>query len=148
MIKKILIILGIIIAVGVTSAITLAMGPKKDLKPADYDTGVTYEQAVATKKPIIALFYANWCTYCIKFMPKYKALTDIYKNKYTFVMINIEDPKYKKLVNDYAISSFPTVYIIDPSIDNRISINNGTYDDLRKLRTEFDRYLRIRAMIK
>ena len=148
--KKTIILLSIIaiVAVFVTSAITLAMSPRKDLKPSDYNIGTTYELAVVDKKPMITLFYTNWCTYCMRFMPKYKMIADIYKDKYNFVMIDVENPKYKKLVKDYSISGFPTIYIIDPSIDNRISINNGIYDDLSKLRGEFDRYLRIKAMIK
>jgi len=146
--KKILIVLGIIIAVGVTSAITLAMSPKKDLKPADYNIGITYEQAIVDDKPFVALFYADWCTYCKRFMPKYKILADVYKGKYNFVMINAEDTRYANLVTDYSINAFPTIYIIDPTLDNRVSIYNGIYDDLGKLRTEFDRYLRIRSLIK
>ncbi|HNW25742.1 MAG TPA: thioredoxin domain-containing protein [Candidatus Gastranaerophilaceae bacterium] len=146
--KKILMILGIIIAICVTSAVTMAFAPKKNLKPSDYSIGITYEQAVKDKKPFIALFYADWCSYCIRFMPKYKLISDIYKDKYNFVMINVENPKYQKLVEDYSISGFPSIFIIDKQIDNRIPLYNGIYDDLGKLRGELDRYLKIRSMIK
>ena len=81
-------------------------------------------------------------------MPKYKILTEVYKDRFNFVMINVENPKYEKVVKDYAITGFPTIYIIDPQIDNRVLINNALYDDLRNVRIELDRYLRIRAMIK
>lgn len=146
--KKIIITVVIMLSIIITSAITLAFSPKKNLKPSDYDSGVTYEQAMKAKKPFIALFYADWCSYCIGFMPKYKVVQDNYKDKYNFVMINVENPDYKNVVNDYAISGFPTVYIIDPTIDNRILINNALYDDISKFRGELDRYIRIRAMIK
>jgi len=146
--KKILITLAIVVAIAITSAVTMAFSPKKNLKPSDYNIGVTYEEAMQDKKPFIELFYADWCTYCARFMPKYKTISDVYKDKYNFVMINIDNPKYEKLIKDSDLSGFPTMYIIDPSIDNRISINNGIYGDLKKLRVEFDRYLRIRAMIK
>lgn len=146
--KKTLIILAIVVAVTITSAITWAFSPKKNLKPSEYNIGTTYELAAKDKKPMIALFYTDWCSYCIRFMPKYKIIADVYKDKYNFVMINVEDPQFENLVKDYCINGFPTIYIIDPSIDNRISISNGVYDDLKKLRIEFDRYLRIRSMIK
>lgn len=146
--KKVLITSLVVLTIVVSSAIVWAITPRKDLKPSDYGIGITYENAMKEKKPFVALFYADWCTYCKRFMHRYKSLSEIYKDKYNFVMINVEDTSYDNIVKDYAISGFPTMYIIDPSIDNRILINNGIYDDLGKMRVEFDRYLRIRAMIK
>lgn len=138
----------VVMVVTASALVTWALTPKANLKPSDYNIGTTYELAMKADKPFIALFYADWCTYCKKFMPKYKILSEVYGNKYNFVMINVENPKYEKVVRDYALSGFPTMYIIDPSIDNRILINNALYDNLFSVRTEFDRYLRIRAMIK
>lgn len=148
--RKILRMLGVIIIVVIltTSAVVFALSPKKNLKPSDYDIGESYNQAVKNNKPTVVLFYADWCTYCIKFMPKFKVLSDVYKDRYNFVMINAENSNYQKVVEDYAIGSFPTIYIIDPAIDNRILISNTLYDDLSKVRKELDRYLRIRSMIK
>lgn len=145
--KKILLIMTIICTVVVTSAMVWAFSPKKNPKPSEYNIGTTYELAIKDKKPIITLFYTDWCTYCMRFMPKYKIIADVYKDKYNFVMINADDPHYVNLVKDYSIEGFPTIYIIDPTIDNRISISNTIYDNLSKLRVEFDRYLRIRSMI-
>lgn len=137
----------ITITIFIVSTAVWALSPRKNLSPSDYNIGTTYDLAMKDKKPFIAVFYTDWCTYCIRFMPKYKIISDIYKDKYNFVMINAENPTYGSVVEDYAIGSFPTVYIIDPTIDNRILINNTLYDDLSRLRTEFDRYLRIRARI-
>lgn len=144
--KIALIIIAIIIFA--VSATVWAFSPNKNITPSEYNIGITYELAMHDKKPFIALFYTDWCTYCKRFMPTYKTMMDIYKNRYNFVMINAENPTYEAVVRDYAIGGFPTIYIIDPTIDNRILINNTIYDDLSKLRVEFDRYLRIRAMIK
>lgn len=138
----------LVVAVLATSAFVWAFSPKKDLKPSEYNVGTTYESAMQDKKPFVVLFYADWCTYCMRFMPKYKILEDVYKDKYNFVMIDAENPAYEKVVRDYAIGGFPTIYIIDPTIDNRVLISNTLYDDLRKVRVELERYLRIRAMIK
>lgn len=141
-------LLATIIIVFAATTVGWALTPRANLKPSDYNIGITYESAMKDKKPFVALFYADWCTYCKRFMPKYKILSEVYKSKYNFVMINVEEPKYEKVVKDYAISGFPTIYIIDPSIDNRILINNGLYDNLFSVRTELERYLRIRKMIK
>lgn len=87
--------LGIIsvIIILTTSAIVWSFSPKKDLKPSEYGVGIPYETAMQDKKPFVALFYDDWCTYCIRFMPKYKVLSEIYKDKYNFVTVNVEDEK-------------------------------------------------------
>lgn len=146
--KKRLILIFTILAIILTSAFVWAFSPKKNLAPSEYGIGISYESAIQKERPFIAMFYTDWCTYCKKFMPEYKILSEVYKDKYNFVMINAEDSANNKVVNDYAIGGFPTVYIIDPAIDNRVLINNTLYDNLTKLRIELDRYLRIRAMIK
>ena len=137
----------LILIVLVTSVTAWAFSPKKDLKPSEYGIGITYERAMKDKKPFIVMFYADWCTYCMRFMPKYKVLSEIYKDKYNFVMINADNLDYYKVVKEYAIGGFPTIYIIDPTIDNRVLLNNTLYDNLRLVRVELDRYLRIRALI-
>lgn len=143
-------IAGIVLAiiVGLSSALTFAFAPKTDIKPSEYGIGISYQTAMQDKKPFIAMFYADWCTYCMRFMPKMKILTDVYKDKYNFVMINGDNPKNEITARDYGVAGFPTIYIIDPTIDNRVLINQTLYDDLRSVRVELDRYLRIRAMIK
>jgi len=146
--KKILITAIIAIAIFITSAVVWAFSPKKNLKPSEYNIGTSYEFAIKDTKPSIVLFYADWCTYCMRFMPKYKLISEIYKGKYNFVMINVDNPKYVSVIKDFYLGGFPSIYIMDPKIDNRIFISNTLYGDLRKLRIEFDRYLRIRSMIK
>lgn len=98
-------------------------------------------------KPVVALFYADWCGYCLKFMPRFKTLESLYKNKYNFLMINVEDTSKAELVREVALTGYPTVYIIDPKFDNRVLINNGIYMDLVKFRAELDRYSRIRLKL-
>lgn len=148
--KKILITIGIILAVILTSAVTYALtnpSMEQKHKPSDYKIGIKYDEAVQSDKPMMALFYVDWCGYCLKFMPKYKTISKIYKDKYNVVMLNAEDPANKALVEDVVLSGFPTLYIIDPKYDNRILLNNGIYQDMKKLRVELDRYLRIRGLL-
>ena len=96
---------------------------------------------------MVALFYVDWCGYCLRFMPKFKVLSMMYVTKYNFVMLNVEDPVNKDLVEDVALTGFPTVYVIDPKYDNRFLLNNAIYQNLPKFRTELDRYLRIRGLL-
>ena len=146
--KKLLITLGIIIAMAVSSVVGFAVAAMNAPKhPSDYKIGITYDKALESDKPMLALFYVDWCGYCMKFMPKFKALSSIYKNKYNFVMIDVENENNKALVEDVGISGFPTVYILDPKYDNRVLMANNYYHNLPKFRTELDRYLRIRKLL-
>ena len=146
--KKIIISLLVIFVVILTSAISFAINLQpKQHKPSDYKIGITYEEALISDKPMVALFYVDWCGFCMKFMPKYKILNDIYKDKLNFVMLNAEDSDNAKLVEDVTLMGFPTVYILDPKYDNRVLINGAIYQDMKKLRIELDRYVRIRKIL-
>ncbi len=146
--KKILLTLGIIIALAASAAVGFAVAAMNTPKhPSDYKIGISYEKAVESEKPMLALFYVDWCGYCMKFMPRFKSLSGMYKNKYNFVMINVEDEKNKALVDDVGISGFPTVYVLDPKYDNRVLMANNYYQNIPRFKVELDRYLRIRSIL-
>jgi thiol-disulfide isomerase/thioredoxin len=147
--KKILVTLGILFTLIIASlaciAVTTMNAPKH---PSEYHIGISYDEALQSDKPMLAVFYVDWCGYCLKFMPKYKILSKLYTNKFNFVMINVESSKEtRKLAENAGIGGFPTVYILDPKYDNKVLISNSVYQDLGKFRIELDRYLRIRALL-
>ena len=149
--NKLFIGLGITVAVLLTSAVTYGMTmfsqnsmPKT---PSEYRIGVTYDKAMTDDKPVIALFYVDWCKYCQRFMPKYRTLSKLYGDRYNFLMINAEDEARKDLIEDVRITGFPTIYIIDPKYDNRFLLNNAIYMDMAKLRIEMERYLKVRKIM-
>lgn len=147
--KKILITLGILVTLIVASvagvAVTNMNAPKH---PSEYKIGISYDEAFKSDKPMLAVFYVDWCGYCLRFMPKFRILNTLYKNKYNFVMINVEgDQNTRALAEDVGIAGFPTVYILDPKYDNRVLLSNSYYHNLKKFRVELDRYLRIRALL-
>lgn len=117
------------------------------LKPSQYKIGIEYDKAMKDKKPVITLFYADWCRFCIGFMPTYQSLSNIYKDEYNFTKVNVEDPKHIQVVKDLRIMGYPTVYILDPKYDNRVLLSNAILGDMRELRVELDRYLRIRELL-
>ncbi len=147
--KKLFITLGILITLICASvagiAVTNMNAPKH---PSDYHIGISYDEALKSEKPMLAVFYVDWCGYCLKFMPKFSLLSKIYGNKYNFVMINVERSKEnRKLAENIGIGGFPTVYILDPKYDNRVLLANSIYQDLGKFRVELDRYSRIRSLL-
>ena len=145
--KKLLITVLVILAITITSAIAVSVKSNID-KESAHSTGTTYEQAMQDTKPFVAMFSSEWCGYCIRFLPIFKNFQKEYQGKYNFVVINAEDSVYSAVVEDYAISGLPIVYIIDPKLDNRVLINNAIYGYPERFRAELDRYLRIRAMIR
>jgi len=148
--KKILIGVFVILAIVITSAVAYAVSSSMvstKSKPSDYKVGVSYDEAMKGDKPVVALFYADWCGYCMKFMPRFKTLESLYKNKYNFLMIDVEDSSKRNLISDVVLTGYPTVYVIDPKYANRFLLNNAIYLDLPKFRAELDRYLRIRSRL-
>ena len=144
-----IIIAGIIVllsAITITSC--MAILPKADMLPSDYDLGLTYEQAKNYDKPMIAVFYVDWCTYCRKFMPKLDKVRNINKDDFNVVLINVDKPENEKLAKEYKIGAFPTVYIIDAKYDNRVHIDNPYLESVNALNQEVVRYSKFRKLIK
>lgn len=116
--------------------------PKADKptkKPSDYHFGIPYENAVKDKKkPMIVLFYADWCGFCVRFMPIYEELYKNHKNHFNFAKVNIEDKKYEAAVTKYGISAFPTVYMVNTKTDKREQLKNENFGDMNKLNELMD----------
>ena len=149
-IKKVVISSVAIAVVAVMSVIGYAYANNmfsQKQKPSDYHVGIKYEQALQSDKPMLALFYADWCGYCLKFMPRFETISKLYKNDFNAVMLDVDNPDNRELIEDVAIGGFPTVFIFDPKYDNRVMLSNGIYQDMKKLRVELDRFLRIRRML-
>ena len=111
-------------------------------------TGITsLEEAIKSDKPVLAMFYVDWCTYCRRFMPMFGLFSIAYKNKYAFAAINCEEPAMKELVKEYDIYGYPTVYIIDKKLDFYYAINPMLFSEQEALKKEFDKYLKLRSKL-
>ncbi len=142
-------IAGIVILLSaVTISGCMAVLPKADMKPSDYDLGLTYDDAVKQDKPILAVFYVDWCTYCKRFMPRLDKVRNINKNDINVVLINAENPKNEALVKKYRIAAYPYVYIIDPSYDYKSHIDGPFLETVSDLSGEVNKYKNLRNLIK
>ena len=148
MIKKTLITILILAAIGFSVKSCMEILPKNNMKPSDYDIGLTYEKAFAQNKPVVAVFYADWCTYCVKFMPKLDKVRNIHREDINVVLIDVENSKNQAIVNEYKISAFPTVYIIDPKYDYRAHIDSPYLSSVELLSKEVSKYVKLRNLIK
>ncbi len=149
--KKLFVTFGIFLILIITSFIGFSFAggitTKKHVRPSDYKIGISFNKAIVSDKPMLVLFYADWCGYCLKFMPKFAIINTLYSTRYSIVMIDVEDPAYKGLVDSVMLTGFPTVMIIDPKYDNRQIVNPATYQDISNMSNELDRYLRIRKLL-
>ncbi len=102
-------------------------------KPSDYKIGMDYKKAIESKKPMLILFYADWCGFCIRFMPIYERLYKAHKHDFNFVKINVEDEKYADVVKKYEIAAFPTVFLVNTKKDTRERLENHDFGDMDKL---------------
>ncbi len=116
-------------------------------KPSEYTVGMDYNDAIKGHKPILVLFYADWCGYCIRFMPIYEEISKKYDGDILLAKVNVEDEKYQQLVREMEIMGFPTVFIIDPKYDNKVLIGNNHLGSVESLGVEIDRFVRIRKLL-
>lgn len=122
----------------------LSQEPKK---PSEYNIGEEYNKAMKSKKPVLVLFYADWCGYCVRFMPIYQEISEKYAETFDFSKVNVEDKKYEKVVREIGITGFPTVFILDPKYDNKVLLSNAILGNKESLSKEMDRYVRIRKIL-
>lgn len=108
---------------------------------------ITMQEAQTSKKPIIALFYVDWCTYCIKFMPLFAKSSITNKDKFTFVSINCENPENKIYMEKYGIIGYPTVHIIDKQMDFNYLLNPASTISVETIQQELEKHLELRAKV-
>lgn len=111
-------------------------------KPSTYKIGVPYKAAMSEKKPVVLLFYVDWCHYCQLFMPTFEKMAKKNKDKFNFVMLNVEDKQNDKLAKEFAIQGFPSVFIVNPTDKSRTQLDNGLFSEFEKVNAELDKYLK------
>ena len=85
--------------------------------PSKYRIGKPYQKALKDKsKPIVAVFFADWCPHCQRFVPIFAKASRGLK-EVNPVAVNAEDPENYELTQKFEINKFPTILIIDPKTE-------------------------------
>ena len=71
------------------------------------------EEAFHNNKPTFLEFYADWCEVCQEMAPSIINLRDDYQNDINFVFLNVDNPKWAKLVKKYNVNGIPQINLID-----------------------------------
>ncbi len=104
-----------------------------------YDKGRSFEKASKKNKPIIVFFYTDWCGFCQRFAPTFDKVTKDAKIKKEFAIayVNCEKPENQKLMEEYGVQGFPTVFVINTDgtkkqLENATFFNNDSQATITK----------------
>lgn len=110
-------------------------------KPSEYHIGKPFHVAMSRKRPVIAVFYVDWCHFCQAFMPKFQELAKTYRGKMTFTTVNVEDPKNADIVKEYDIKAYPTVFFINPTTKEKEQVDSASFATKDTMKKAIDTYL-------
>jgi|GEM_PF-1877023 len=121
---------------------TFAVAPKKNPLPSDYNTGISWEEAEKINKPIAVLFYVDWCNYCRKFAPVFDDYRKKYSSEYNFVIVKSDAPENEKIVKQYYIPGYPTVYLVEKKKNRKNIIDPQKYFNNEEFTQELKDFLK------
>lgn len=74
---------------------------------------VPYDIALASQKPTLIEFYADWCTTCQSMSATVDALRASYGDQINFVMLDIDDPQWASQIETFGATGVPQFTLID-----------------------------------
>lgn len=98
-------------------------------------------------KPILVMFYADWCTYCRRYMPIFGEISQKYPDTYNFAVVNCDYPENSDWVEKANIIAFPTLKIVDKKLDVIMSLDISATQNNDILDNELKQYLSLRKRI-
>ena len=72
-----------------------------------------YEEAVKNGKPTLLEFYADWCTTCQGMADTIEELEAQYGDRVNLVMLDIDDPQWDDLAQQYRVTGIPQYNFLD-----------------------------------
>ncbi len=71
------------------------------------ETATPLDEAIASQRPSLVEFYANWCTSCQAMAADMADLRDEYGDRINFVMLNVDNSKWLPEVLRYRVDGIP-----------------------------------------
>jgi len=134
-------ILAVLLAISITSNVFLsqhstaesaraaAPQPKvsEGLLPSKIKTGSTYAEAMASDKPAMLVFFADWCGFCRRLAPHIPPAVKKFKKQVNIVMLNNESSENAAIFKEYDVQGFPTVYMVNPKTKAKAQLSNAQF---------------------
>jgi thioredoxin-like negative regulator of GroEL len=117
---------------------SVAIPPDKNHLPSDYNTGLTFEDAQKSYKPMVVEFYVGWCHTCRAFAPVFDGYRVKYGDKYNFVTVKTDSPENERVVNQFYIPGYPTVYLVFKN--KKVRVDFEKYFDEQSFKSELDAF--------
>ena len=108
---------------------------------------VNFQEITDESKPIITLFYVDWCGYCRRFMPIFGQYAQKYNKDFSFAYINCDNPDNIKIVHKNKIRSFPTLKIVDKQLDTVTPINIAATQSEEIFNLELQKHMKLREKL-
>ena len=94
------------------------------------ELSVDPEIAFINNKPTFLEFYAEWCEVCKETAPQVSAFKDEYEKDINFVFLNVDNQKWSKYIQKFAVNGIPQVNLFDKK-GNLISTFIGKQDEMK-----------------
>lgn len=87
--------------------------------------------------PLAIAFTAEWCPHCRKYKPVFSEIKDLYRDKVTFINIDVDDANGSPVSNRFQVRGIPTTGFVraDGSV-YKIQVGDIAKDDLVKIADE------------
>ena len=86
--------------------------------------------AFKNNKPTFLEFYAEWCEVCKEMAPKVSSLKEEYEKDINFVFLNVDNQKWVKYIEKFAVNGIPQVNLLDKNA-NLVSTFIGKQDEIK-----------------
>ena len=108
-----------------------AAGGRQIVISKKYDKGQTLAKAEAKNKPMLVLFYTDWCGYSQKFAPTFDKIAKDrnIKKKFAVAYVNCDNEENRAIMEEYKVDAFPTLFVVNEFGEKKQIPNDLFFND-------------------